>query len=305
MLDLFIAVTAAIAAGAVVGLVTSVLTVRDRPKVRGFGGQPLHRPRFLDSVRDVIDRSIGVFLIRKLTRRPTAPPEEPTIPPTPLTADEVAYRIGVTGAQPPARPDPSVPPRPLVTGGVANTVTPGPELDRLTPGRPIAATPPVAVGRRERLVRDSAVALLGLVAIGVAAVVVSPHSPSGEPDGSVFVVNRAIDSQAPSDTIDATSAEPTGEVAVETDTPASMPESTPRDTPKPPAPVKPPTAHPIPRATPRSTPTSRSTPKPTSMPTAAPTPAPTPTPTAVPTPEPTPAPTPDPTATPTPLPTPP
>ena len=119
----------------------------------------------------------------------------------------------------------------------------GPELDRLTRGPTTAAVvPQAAPAPRERLVRDSGVALLALAVVGLAVVMLWPQGgPTGEPTGSVFVVDRAVVTPGPSDDAETPTAAPTGEVAVETDVPVSTPEASaaPHATPKPPAVVTP------------------------------------------------------------------
>jgi hypothetical protein len=307
-----------VAAVAIVGLVGLSITIRDAPvnraSVRTEAPETLEAPKrgALDGALDVIDRSIGMYLLRRLTGRPktTKPPtsDEPAVA---LSADEVAYRIGVTGTQNPAPHEPSVPQSPLVGGPPAAAV---PGLGRLSPGLTRTATPRTPGAPRERLVRDSGVALLALVVVGLVAVLFWPHGPTGEPQGSVFVVDRAVVTPSPTGEVDAATAENSGEP----ETPGESAEPTQPVTPGSTSAIAPPAAKATPRVTLRPgqtpTPTPRATPKPTPTPTATPsstpditptpTPTPEPTPTLTPTPEPTPTPTPEPTPTPTPEPTP-
>ncbi len=238
-------------------------------------------PGPVEGALDVVDRSIGMYLLRRLTGRQASKPPGSDQPAVILTTEQVAYRIGAAGARPPAAP-----------------ATAASEQDRLTPGRGPAGTPRTAAAPRERLVRDSGVALLALAAVGLAVVIWPKGGPTDEPTGSVFVVNRALLTPAPTGVVEAATPEPTGEVAVETDTPLT-PEPTPLVTSEPPAPGRPATARP------RFTPRPGQTPAPTPRPTPTPTSNPTLTPTATPTPTTTPDPTPDPTPTPTPTPAPP
>ena len=281
------------------GSMAPEFTDHDREPVQPDGqdetSDPFHdRPSGpVEGALDVVDRSIGMYLLRRLTGRQTSKPSHSDQPAVILTAEQVAYRIGAA-AQPPVAPR-----------------TGAPNLDRLTPGGATTVTPRAAGAPRERLVRDSGIALLALVVVGLAVVALAPHGPTGEPTGSVFVVNRAVVTPGPTDEVEAATPRPTGEVAVETDVPASTPGLTVGVTPAPnatPAHGTTATPRPTPRVTLRPgqtpTPTPRPTATPTSNPTATPTPTPTPTetPTETPTPTPTETPTPTPTETPTPSP---
>ena len=298
-----------VAAGVVVALVGLSITVRntpaDRTSVPREAPETLEPPKpgAVDGALDVVDRSIGMYLLRRLTGRPTTskppPPDEPAVA---LSADEVAYRIGVAGTPQPAT-HVAAPKSPLVGGPTATAVT---AAARPTAGLARPTTPGAPVAPRERLVRDSGVALLALVVVGLVAVLFWPHDPTGEPRGSVFVVNREVVTPSPTGEVEAATAENSGEP----ETPIASAEPTGPLTPGS-TPGTHPTAKPTPRVTLRPgqtpTPTPRTTPTPTSNPTTTPsstpdvTPTPTPDVTPPPTPEPTPTPTPEPTPTPTPV----
>ena len=57
---------------------------------------------------DVIDRSIGRHIIRRLSGRSSDPAAEESLPTVALTADQVAYRIGTPGAADPDRDEAAV-----------------------------------------------------------------------------------------------------------------------------------------------------------------------------------------------------
>jgi hypothetical protein len=249
------------------------------------------KPAPFEGALDVVDRSIGMYVVRRVTGRATVKPPGEDLAAIALTEDQVAYRIGAAGAQPPPAPHPSEPPTQLGDR---------PKVDRVSSGRGLATARPGAAGApRERLVRDAGVALLALAVVGLAAVTIWPQGPSGEPKKTVFAVNRAAETPGPPDNVATASPGPTGEVAVETDTPVATPEPTTLVTRAPAAPVSQQTPKPLPAATLRPGATPRPTPTVTAKPTATPTPTATSgataTPTAEPTPEPTPGPTPDPT----------
>ena len=63
--------------------------------------------------------------------------------------------------------------------------------------------------------RDSGVALLALATIGLVAVVLWPHGPTGEPEQSVFGVNRTVVTPGPTGEVDAATAEPTADASGE------------------------------------------------------------------------------------------
>ena len=227
----------------------------------------------VDGALDVVDRSVGMYVLRRLTGRSASKPAVSDERPVVLTAEQVAYRIGAV-----ARPSTAAPEK-AASG-----------LNRLTPARPVVATPVSPGAQRERLVRDSGVALITLAALGLIAAMVWPSSPApnGGPTGSVFAVDRAVVTPGPTEDSEAATPAPTGEVAAETEVPVL----TPRPSAKPAAPavVAPhgakPRATPRPTRTPRPTPTPTPTPKPTATPTATPNPTATPEPTPTPLPNP-------------------
>ncbi len=98
---------------AVVGLVGLTITVRRQSATRS---DHAHEPGPLDGAMDVVDRSVGMYLLRRLSRQPTSGDAEPEEPPEILSADEVAYRIGVADAPAPV---PAYLPRPAYTPPVA------------------------------------------------------------------------------------------------------------------------------------------------------------------------------------------
>ncbi len=269
---------------------------------------------------------------------------------TTLDAAAIAYRIGAAGPPDRSTsPIPGVPP-PAV-GGAAETAAivraaaarttylsatyyapDGTRLERTAMAPPNAAAPamavaagssaaptpepvarPVVVARapRERLMRDTGMALVVLAAVGLIAVAVSPSGPAGRPTQSVFSVIRASATAEPSADPEASESQPSvtpvpsGNVAAETDTPVASPThaSGARQAPTS-APAVPPRPTPtqVRTATPRPTPTHRATASPT--PTDGSTPSPLESATPPPPPTPTPEPTPEPTPSPTPLPTP-
>ena len=280
-----------LAAIAVVGLVGLSLTVGDAPVARRRPNHA-HRPGPFEGALDVIDRSIGMYLVRRLTGRPTTRPSDHIGPTTPLTSDEVAYRIGVADA--PLPPPRNVPAAPAPAGSAERAasaraaagatatakaartsaarrpvpVAVVPPADRSPLAPPVA--PPAPAAPRVRLVRDAGIALMGLAALGLVGILVWPKGPGGPPTGSHFAVVRA-------------SVTPRASAAAQTqatpilEPPASLDVLTPAPTPEP-------TPVPLVAATPRPTPkpTPRPTPKPTAAPTPKPTAAPTPKPTATP-----------------------
>ena len=80
----------------VVGLVGLIVTNRSAPKPSPRLAADA-RPGPFDGIRGVIDRSIGMYVIRRLAGRIVKPPPEPLPPSAALSADEVAYRIGTPG----------------------------------------------------------------------------------------------------------------------------------------------------------------------------------------------------------------
>jgi len=206
----------------------------------------------------VIDRSIGMHLIRSLTGRSSDPSADEVVPPPVLTADEVAYRIGAPGAVVPERRE-----------------TPGPGR-RVAPLDPALATP--ATAARRRLLRDSGAVLVGLSGLALIAIGVFPGAGGSGPSRTFLSVSRAQGSPttSPSDGLSV--------VLSETSRPSGKPSATAAATPaatraRTTTPVRPATPTPTPRPTPRPTPTPtptprRSTPRPTATPAPTPVPAP-------------------------------
>jgi len=237
----------------------------------------LRRRRPVATLWAVVDRSIGMWIVRRLAGRPDpgaarlrSDGEAPTDAlPAP---DEIAYRIGVPGAIAPNRPDR------LVASGDAQ-----------------------AGGARRVLWRDSAFALAAVSAVVLVAVVVLPRLPQGAvltatDDGRFPAEVTLTPSPGSTDTAAATAsptAEPTDGA---TEPPVASPTSPP--TPEPSASSSPlgPTGTPAPSASvAAASPSPAVTPRPTPVPTAPPPPPP---------PPPTPPP-PPPVATPSPTPAPP
>jgi hypothetical protein len=286
--------------------------------------QPTRRFRRLG---DIVDRSIAMFVFRRLTGRPTEVPDRRPFPPA-LSPDEVAYRLRLPGATT----------RPIVLPVATATVQPAMSPALVGTKRPAAKT---RSGPRLRLIRDTGMALTGLATVVVVSFALWPSAQGGVLDAVASAgpyVAVAPSMQAPPAAspeaglaLVPAMSEPPGESPAVTSTPipgetpepsagaagnstvvyrpplASGPRPTvapghgPTPTPRPsvgppttPAPL--PTFGPTPTPTPTPTPSPQ--PEPTSMPTPTPEPTPAPTPTPTPDPSPTPTPTPDPTPTP-------
>jgi hypothetical protein len=238
-----------------------------------------------------------------------------------LSADEVAYRIGViegprrriaplfellprasrTTVLPPAA---SMPPAQRPTGSTVQGTA--------GPLRPTPAAAEADPSPRERLVRDTGAALASLAAIVLLAVALWPGAPTGGVLGIAGQPGAAPDAGG----VILPQAAPSGSATAQSD---DQPGESPGTSTVPPSSAAPrressggasAAANPRPRSTPVPTPTPRVTPtpatgpgaSPSTIPSASPSPAPTPTPGSVPTPRPDPIP--DPTAPPTPAPTP-
>ena len=250
-----------------------------------------------DGLVDILDRSFGAYLLRRLTGRPTEPAPADAYP-------RRSYRPTRSriGSAPPMRRRPhgrlGSRSRHIRRPGSRPTPLAGAAVERTRPavvaGSAGAAAP---LAPRTRLVRDAGFALIGLASLGLIVFTFMPHtSGPRRPTGSVFAVVRASVTPEPSvrpqpsatplpsataepQVTPEPSATPTGEVADATATPA--------ETTKPLSVTPRPTARPTPRPTLRTVPTD--TPRPTPPPTPAATPKPTPKPTPSPTPTPTPA----------------
>lgn len=204
-LELIVVIAAAVA---VVGLVGLSLTVRDAPVARNPGEPHGHGP--FEGALDVIDRSVGLYIVRRVSGRPTARPADLVEPTTPLTADEVAYRIGVvempasSNLTTDAAPSGAAAMAAAARDHAANTSTAaaaraaladptdsgasGPGAYRAPSGSRTSAIQAVP---RQRLVRDAGIALIGLSLLGVVAILVLPQGGStARPAGSIFSVSR-------------------------------------------------------------------------------------------------------------------
>jgi hypothetical protein len=265
-----------------------------------------HRPGVLAGAADIVDASIGMYLVRRALGRPTTTRAESRAERARAVlaaAEEDRRRAGVLA---PA----VVAPTRLVVAGTAASHSPRDVPDRQA--HPVAAHTVVPIWmRRGPVSREGAFAAAGLVVVLVAAFAIwprneggvlsatgtpAPPSPAGEASSPSA---RPIDSPSPtaaSSVLASATPTPTTDA---TPTPTAAPTARATATPRPTAR---PTNTPRPTARPTAKPTA--TPKPTAEPTPEPTPAPTPEPTPIPTPVPTPEPTPIPTPEPTPEPTP-
>ncbi|HEY8636158.1 MAG TPA: hypothetical protein VIL81_02750 [Candidatus Limnocylindrales bacterium] len=314
-LEPIIVIAAAIAA---VGLVVLAITVRDRPA--GPTPKPTAaQPGALDGARDVIDQSIGMYALRRLTGRRTStsadvlPPERGPAAASRPSANEVPIArtasIPAAGDATADRPGLARTSRAAVSFYETEPSRPAPVATAVRPPVATAVRPPVtSVPPRERLVRDTGIALVGLTVLGLAVVTLWPHGSNGPPVQGLPGVVRASGPVTSTTLAGATStsapgASPSGVVLSETGRPTRAPTVSPVVTPSAthrragtPRPTTNPTATP-----PGSTPSPIPTPSPGLTPSPEPsaTPITTPEPTPLPTPEPTPTPTPDPTPTPT------
>jgi hypothetical protein len=280
--DLPVLALIAVVAAAVAGAVVRRIGERE-------GASQAHRRGFVAGLIDLLDASMGAFLLRRLSRRPTT---------TRAEARAERSRLALAGAVADARraallgPAVAAPTR-LVVAGTAASHSPDDLLDRQA--HPLTATTGVVVRSRWSVSRGGALAAAGLAAVVVAGLAVWPRN-----EGSVLSSTG-------------TPAPPSAGAAPAAATPDSSVAPTPDLAPTPaatasPAPTAPPTAAPTarPTATPTARPTATPTPRPTKTPkptnTPMPTVRPTPTPTATAAPTPTPAATPTPAVTPTPPP---
>lgn len=178
-----------VAAAAIVGLVGLSLTVRDAPVARIPGESHGHGP--FEGALDVIDRSVGMYIVRRLTGRQTTRPTDLVEPTTALTADEVAHRIGVAEVPAPSN---------VATDTPVSRAS-GPGAYRAASG---SRTSAIHALRRQRLVRGAGIALIGLSLAGVVAILVLPQGGStARPAGSIFSVSRvgATPSASPSGSV--------------------------------------------------------------------------------------------------------
>ena len=298
---------------AVAATVVAVAALR-RTAERETGGRPAsqaHRPGVIASAVEVVDASIGAYLVRRMLGRSTTTRAEGRAERArvAMAADEeAARRAGVAGPS-------GVAPTRLIVAGTAASHPPQELRDRQA--HPLTVAPPRPVWRRGLVPPPTAaMAAAGLMALFVVAFAAAftlwprpaggvlsgtgtpaptpsadgllPPTPSGSPTTTVSTVQpTASETPDPDPTATATATPAVAPTATLAATRTPRPTARPTNTPRPTA-----------RPTPTPTATAGPTPSPT------PTPAPTPEPTAAPTPEPTPVPTPPPTPEPTPDPAP-
>jgi hypothetical protein len=243
--------------------------------------RPAARRGPLAIVRELVDASIGMYLLRRLLRRPTEPRSKyPPIQLAYLDEEVIASRIGaVTSRAPVARR----PTRLVVAGSAA---------------APVAVDPVVVPARydRRRLYQDTFLAAAGVAVVLLLVVAVLPSfgqdrgevlGATGTPGSSTDVIPASA-SPTPSEAAilvtPTPTFEPTPSQALEpipslepAPTSTATPDRTQKPSPRPSSTlsttlVPRPTAKPTPRSTPRSTP------RPTIAVTPVPTPPPTPTP---------------------------
>jgi hypothetical protein len=296
-LDLFIVIVAVVAVVAVFAVRVSRRGASDQQTlpVEPAESGPI------DGARDVVDASVGMYLIRRLTQQKPKEPVEEISPASALTADEVAYRIGAAGA--PLMADPPAAPVPPAAAGAAATAaaaraaaasTSSPftaiqgthapnRLPVNVPPSVDAPPPPVAVAPRARLVRDAGFALVALVAVLVVAIVFWP-SGNGPQTGGVIIDPHASPTAVPPATALAHASPGAASPAASTAEPSGEPSSEPTAVPSldvvpsEPPPTTTPTAKPTPKPPAKSAPTPTPRPTPTPKPPATPKPTPTPTP---------------------------
>lgn len=260
-----------VAAAIVVGLVSGAVTAYDawgrRPRSPNPTGPREPKATPLAGAGDVIDRSIGMYILRRLTGRRSS-------------AGADAGRAGPSGVA-----------HRLAAVGAARAITSFYAADPPRSSRRARSAVPVAPGApRERLVRDTGIALVVLAVLGLALASLWPHGPFGRSPGGAPGIAPGSQTPLPSattstDGASTPSANPSGDVLSETSAPTRAASTAPTRTHRP-------------SVTPKPTP--KPTASPTSIPTPALTPSPEPSPTPAPTPQPTPAPTPSPTPAPTP-----
>ena len=216
-----------------------------------------------------------MHILRRLSGRSSDPPADEVAPARALTADEVAYRIGTPGAAEPARVGAAG------AGLGATSAAAGAADAGMVSGTGHAAVDPATAGAataaRRRLLRDLGAALMGLSALALIAVGVSPSVGGGAPSRTFLSVSRAQATQSASPTEAASLALVFPPAPTARPTVTAGPTTAPRATPTGAVLTQQATPKPAPRPTPTPTPTPtprRSTPRPTSTP--APTPTPTP-----------------------------
>ena len=236
-----------------------------------------------ERLRNVIDGSVGMYLVRRMLGRPAPRASKEPFPPAAyLDEAVVASRIGAApSASLPAEPIGPVVSRPtriVVAGSVAAT----PVVAAAAPPPPAVMAEPPAT--RSRLVRDTFVLVGAFAVVMLFAAALLP--PILNPSGGGVADATGTPDTAP--TVISVTPAPTQVAVANTPSPSPTPTLTPG-----------PTLSPAPTQTPTLVPTSTETPRVTRPPGA------TPTPTPVVTPTPKPSVTPKPTASPTPTPTPP
>ena len=312
--DLPVLVLIAVAATAVA--VAVLRRTSERDEGNGNRGSQAHRPGILAGFVDMVDASIGLYMVRRLLGRPTMTRADGRAERARValaTADEAeARRTRLAGLA-------TVAPKRLVVAGTAASHSPQ--------DRPTLQAHPVAVdgvsapvwARGSSVPRAAAVVAVALVGAFAVAFAIwprpvggvlsstgtpAPPSPTPDPPTSTPIQTDspavALPSVEPTAVVDSTPGPTSAPTSAPTATPTAAPTATPGATRTPRPTVRPtstPRPTPRPSATPSPTPKPTATPTPTSAPTATPTPDPTPDPTPSPTPTP-PNPTPDPTPTP-------
>ena len=201
----------------------------------------------------VVDQSIGMHIVRSLSGQAPEAPEEDVAPAVVLTADEVAYRIGIPGADEPERAE-GAGMRRGPMAGAAVAANRGTAAATAARGADPAVAAAAAAPRR-RLLRDAGAALLGLAAVALIAILVVPGVGGQGPSKTFLSVTRAQSTSTPRPT--ATPTEGPSLAQVETPAPTAMPVATPAPTAAPsPTPTGvTPARQANPRPTPRATPT--------------------------------------------------
>ncbi|HUP54108.1 MAG TPA: hypothetical protein VM408_01270, partial [Methylomirabilota bacterium] len=292
---------------AVAATAVAVAVLRRTVEHEGGGrtASQAHRPGLLAAAGDLVDASIGMYMLRRLLGRSTT-----------TRAERRAERAtgGLAATREEFRPagrlnQPSVvAPTRLVVAGTAASHTPRDLRDRQA--HPLTVAPPLPVWRRRAaLPPQGALAAVGLVAVLIVAFAAA-FAFWPRPAGGVLSATATPGPDASSDVVAATTT-PTDSTttAAPTVEPTAIPLPTESPTPTPTTDATAtPTATPAPTRTPRATTRPTNTPRPTATPKPTPTatlgPTPSPTPTATPTAEPTATTTPQSTPEPTPVPTP-
>ena len=113
-------------------------------------------------MRAVVDQSIGMYVLRRLTSRPTAAPmSQGAVDAASLSPDEIAYRLGLEWC------------RSVGQAPASGRQRSGGRVHSRGPATPTQPVPP-----RERLARDTGLALAGMLVIGLVPFLVWP---AGDP----------------------------------------------------------------------------------------------------------------------------